>query len=78
MDYINSHYRHEVHVHGPSGNFDFGQHSTSHIERVWNVLKENIRKVYTKIPNHDFILFLREEEMRYKFRNLSNIEKEKK
>ena len=71
-------YKHEVHIHGHQGNFGFGEHSTSHIEGVWGILKDNIRKVYTKIPTKNFILFLREAEMRYIMRDLTNKEKEKK
>ena len=38
----------------------------------------NIRKVYTKIPSKNFILFLREAEMCYIMRDLTYKEKEKK
>ena len=33
-------YNHEVHIHGPQGNFGLGGHSTSLIEEVWGILKE--------------------------------------
>ena len=39
LDNNNSHYYHEVHVHGPNGQFWFGQHRKSHIEDVWRLLK---------------------------------------
>ena len=71
-------YHHEVHRHGPNGNFGFGSHSTSHIEGVWGTLKDNIRKIYTKIPSKNFILYLKEAEMRYIMRDYSNKEKEHK
>ena len=71
-------YKHEVHIHGPQGTFGFLEHSTSHIEEVWGILKDNIRKVYTKITSKNFILFLPEAEMCYIMRDLTNKEKEKK
>ena len=37
----------------------------------------NIKKVYTKNSSKNFILFLREAEMRYIMRDLTNKEKEK-
>ena len=60
LDDDDAEYSHEVHVHGPYGNFDFGSYSTSHIEEVWGTLKDNIRKKYTKIPQKNLILYLRE------------------
>ena len=78
MDDDEINYKHEVHIHGPQGNFGFGEHSTSYIEGVWGILKDNLRKVYIKIPSKNFILFLLEEEMRYIMRDLTNKEKEKK
>ena len=34
LDNNNSHYYHELHVHGPTGQFRFEKHSASHIESV--------------------------------------------
>jgi hypothetical protein len=45
-----SNYIHEVHIHGPQGNFGFGLHSTSHIEGIWGTLKTKINKIYNCIP----------------------------
>ena len=78
MDNDDVNYNHEVHIHGLQGNFGLGEHSTSHIEGLWGILKGNIRKVYTKIPSKNFILFLCEAEMRYIMRDLTNKEKEQK
>ena len=61
----NNDYIHETHVHGPNGNFVIGSHSTSHIEGVWGALKQKLKKIYGKIPDDNFILFLREAEFRY-------------
>jgi len=41
-------------------------------------LKENIWKVYAKIPNGNFIHYLSEVEIRYIFSNFTNEEKETK
>ena len=46
LDAPNSNYKHEIHIHGPNGNFGFGLHSTSPIEGVWSILKSNIKKIY--------------------------------
>jgi len=75
FDDDNANYNHEVHMHGPQGNFGFGEHLTSHIEGVWDILKDNIRKVYTKITSKNFILFLHEAEMGYIMRDLTNKKK---
>ena len=69
-------YDHEVYVHGPDGNFGFGQHSTSHIEGTWGTIKSYIYRIYNKIPDVNFILFLREGEFRYRIRDMSYKEKE--
>ena len=69
-------YQHEEHIHGRGGNFGFGQHSTSHIEGIWGTLKSYIERIYNKIPDNNFILFLREAEFRYNIRSLSFSEKE--
>ena len=53
-------------------------HSTSHIEGVWSTLKGYIKRIYNKIPSKNFILFLRESELRYIFSKLDNKEKEDK
>ena len=74
-----SNYVHEVHIHGPNGNFGFCFLSTSHIEGLWGTLKSIINKIYNCVPCDNFILFLREAEFRYKLNRLANYEdKEKK
>ena len=73
-----SNYIHEVHIHGPQGNFGFGLHSTSHIEGIWGTLKTKITKIYNCIPADNFILFLREAEFRYILSKLDDDAKEKK
>ena len=45
-----SNYNHEVHIHGPHGNFGFGLHSTSHIEGIWGTFKNKFTKIYNCIP----------------------------
>lgn len=65
-------YTHETFVHGPNGNFGFGVLCTSQIESVWSTLQSYIKRIYNIIPDENFILFLREEEMRYRFKNKSN------
>ena len=72
LDNINSHYYHEVYVHGPNGQFRFCQHNTSHIEKIWNNLKMIINKIYSLIPNNYFILYSKEAEMRYFMSKLIN------
>ena len=42
LDAPKGNYKHEIHIHGPNGNFGFGLHSTSPIEGVWSILKSNI------------------------------------
>ena len=32
-------YPHDVHIHGPQGNFGFGSYNTSYIEGVWGTVK---------------------------------------
>ena len=54
-----SNYGHEVHRHGPNGNFGFGVHSISIIEGAWGTLKSIIKRIYGYIPADNFILFLR-------------------
>ena len=74
----NDDYIHETHLHGPNGNFGIGSHSTSHIEGVWGTLKQIIKKIYGKIPDDNFILFLREAEFRYILSKLEEKDKEEK
>ena len=71
-------YTHETFSHGPNGNFGFGVHFSNQIESVWSTLQAYIKRIYIIIPDDNFILFLREAEMWYRFRNKSNedIEKE--
>lgn len=64
LDNTNSEYEHKVHIHGPMGNFGLGLHSTSFIEGVWGIVKNNIKKIYNSIPDDNLILFLREGEFR--------------
>lgn len=56
----------------------FISHSTSHIEGFWGTLKDYIRKMYTKIPSKNFILYLPEAEIPYIMRDYSIKEKENK
>ena len=76
LDIDDAEYDHVVHVHGPGGNFGFGQHSTSHIEGIWGTVKSYITRIYNKITDSNFILFLREAELKYRLRDKSYIEKE--
>ena len=55
-----------------------GSHSTRHIEGVWGTLKQKITKLYGKIPDDNFILFLRETEFRYVLDKLDEKDKEEK
>ena len=56
-------YYHHVHTHR-HGNFGAGSDSTSHIEQLWAQLKNIIKNIYHTIPIENFILFLRESEIR--------------
>ena len=47
-----------------AGDFDFGLSSTSHIENLLANIKNQIKSIYNKIPNKNFIYFLRESEFR--------------
>ena len=67
LDADDAEYGHEVHVHSPGGNFGFGQHSTSQIEGIWGTVKSYITRIYNKIHDLNFILFLREAELRYRY-----------
>ena len=62
-DSENSVYEHEIHNHG-AGDFGFGISSTSHIENLWANIKNQIKSIYNKIPNKNFIYFLWEAEFR--------------
>ena len=65
-----------MHIHGLGGNFGFGQHSTIHIEGIFGTVKLYITRIYNKLPDSNFILFLRDAELRYLLRYKSYIEKE--
>ena len=67
-------YLHEVHVHGPNGNFGVGSYYTSIIEGAWGTIK----RIYDAIPGKNFILYLREAEFRFMLSKYSNSEKENK
>ena len=71
-------YLHEVHVHGPNGNFGYGSHSTRIIEGAWGILQNYIKRIYGAIPGKNFILYLREAEFRFMLSKYSNSEKENK
>lgn len=58
----NSGYIHIVHKHG-HGQFGFGK-STSHIENLWAIFKQKIKKIYNIIPSQNFPLYFREIEFR--------------
>ena len=50
-------------------------HSTSHIEGVLGKVKLYIAIIYNKIPDINYILFLRKDELTYRLRDKSYIEK---
>ena len=50
-------------------------HSTSHIEGVLGKVKLYIATIYNKIPDINYILFLRKDELTYRLRDKSYIEK---
>ena len=58
------------------GNFGVGYHSTIHIEGVWGTVKLYIATIYNKIPDINYILFLRKAELTYCLRDKSYIGKE--
>jgi len=39
------------------GNWGYGNHSTSHIEQIWSVLKILIKRTYYSIPSKGFYFF---------------------
>lgn len=78
LDRKDSDYLHEVHIHGPQDNFGFGAHSTSIIEGTWGTLKSWIERIYRVIPEDNFVLYLREAELRYILSKLTIKEKEEK
>ena len=63
-----------MHVHGQR-DFGFGFDSTSHVEDVWGILKQELKNLYVKIRFHNFLYYLWESEFKYKYRNLSNEKK---
>ena len=69
----NINYTHERHNHG-AGDFGYGLHSTSHIENLWANLKQIITKIDGIMPQKNFILFLKEAELRNNLRNKSKNE----
>ena len=75
LDTDDTEYDHEVHVHGYGGNFGFGQHSTSYIEGIWGTVKSYITRIYNKIPDLNFILFLREADLSYRLRDKAILKK---
>ena len=77
LDDVNSPYAHEEYSHGPNGNFGLGNNSTSHIEGLWGTLKQKIKSIYNSIPSTNFILYLREAEIRYIHSKLNSGKKEK-
>ena len=74
LDLPFSGYIHSKHNHG-AGDFWEGYDSTSHIESVWNQLKNYIKSMYTIIPSDNFILYLKESEFR---RNINHLDFNKK
>ena len=76
LDTNDNEYEHEVYINDPGGNFGVGYHSTSHIEGVWGTVKLYIATIYNKIPDINYILFLRKDELTYCLRDKSYIEKE--
>ena len=77
LDDVNSPYAHEEYSHSPNGNFGLGINSTSHIEGLWGTLKQKIKSIYNSIPSTNFILYLREAEIRYILSKLNSGKKEK-
>ena len=67
-------YIHSKHTHN-GGDFGQGYDSTSHIESIWNQLKNYIKSIYNIIPSDNFILYLKESEFR---RNINNLDYNKK
>ncbi len=53
--------------------FPYGILSSSIIENGWANLKDKIKRIYNKIPNKNFIIFLREAKWR---RNMANKNKD--
>ena len=63
LNRFDSGYNHSIHTHG-HGDFGEGLDSTSHIEQLWQHLKQLIKEVYKIIPMNNFVLFLHEAEWR--------------
>ena len=59
----NSGYIHIVHNHGYD-QFGYGDEFASHIENLWAIFKQKIKKIYNIIPSQNFPLYLREIEFR--------------
>ena len=74
LDDLNNGYVHIKHNHS-TGIFGSGLNSSSIIENTWANLKQKIKKIYHKIPNNNFVLFLKEAEWR---RNNAGINNKKK
>ena len=64
-------YHHIVHNHG-HGQFGFGDESTSHIENLWSVFKQKMKKIYNIRPSQNITLFIREIEFRLTISNLND------
>ena len=73
LNRFDSGYNHSIHTHG-HGDFGEGLDSSSHIEQLWQYLKQLIKEVYKIIPMNNFVLFLREAEWR---RNYSKFDSNK-
>ena len=71
LDDANSGYTHISNNHH-NGIFGIGLQSTSHIEAIWNIIKNKIKNIYYVIPNKHFLQFFREAEYCFKIRVVFN------
>lgn len=76
LDGYESVWKHEIHNHS-LGNWGFGDHSTSHIEGTWSLLKKEISSIYNIIPKSNYIYYIREAEFRLNINKKSIKEKMK-
>ena len=74
LDKPDSGYRRFKHNHG-SGDFGYGQQSTSHIESIWAQIRAKIKEIYHSMPHKNFLEFVREIEFKIKVSKLNAAEK---
>ena len=70
LDKFNSGYIRHKHIHG-NGDFGLGQESTSYVESLWGLLKAKLKECYHSVPANIFMLFVKEQEFKIKYNNLS-------